>query len=160
MSSTDVIACTLTTNSDYDYISSGYFIFYFSYETNDLCLDFESEPSIFTRCSTTEAIQYTESCSEIDYDPTGCENKYLIMNHQDYQNTSIYITTAQGVSESYVAFTLDYTLVFDVEVRETTFFYFSLLLVLLSLIFFCGACWRCVLLKKKLEKAQMSANQF
>ena len=158
MSSTDVIACSLTTN--YNYVSNGYFIFYFSYETYDLCLDFESEPSTATRCTTSEAIQYTEPCDEISSYPAGCTNMYVIMNNQDYQNSDIYITTAQGVSESYVAFTLDYTLVFDIEERGTPFFYFSLVLVVLSLIFFCGACWRCVILKKKYKNALMSANQF
>ena len=121
MSSTDVISCSLTTS--YDSISSGYFIFYFSYETNDLCLDLDSVPS--TRCSTTEAIQYTESCSEIDYDPTSCENKYLIMNYDNYESTYIYITTAQGVSESNVAFTLDYTLVFNIKEEGAPFFLYK-----------------------------------
>ena len=156
MSSTDVISCSLTTS--YDSISSGYFIFYFSYETNDLCLDLDSVPS--TRCSTTEAIQYTESCSEIDYDPTSCENKYLIMNYDNYESTYIYITTAQGVSESNVAFTLDYTLVFNIKEEGAPFFYISLMLMVLALIFFCGACWQCVALKKKYKIALMSANQF
>ena len=148
MSSTDVIACILTTT--YDYVISGYFIFYFAYETNDLCLDVDTEPTIYTRCSNSEALQYTEPCEEINYDPTDCTNKYVIMNYQTYQSTEIFITTAQGISESNVEFTLDYTLVFGIkDAGRAPFFYGSLILMVLALILFCGACWRCLLLWKK-----------
>ena len=158
LSSTDVIACSLTTR--YDYISRGYFIFYYTNETYDLCLNFNSEPSTSTRCTTSEALQYTEPCEEIDYDPASCENTYQIMMYENYENSEIYITTAQGVNESYVAFVLNYTLVYDIEEEENSYFYASFLFMAIAFIVFCCACLRCVYLRKKLDKAPVSSFQF